>query len=252
MDLLSLHNSPEAISDATRAIRDGILHRSSDIRDPNFDSIHRDDLAALFASYDDTFFGRWLGETVRAKTGTPLTFRLSSTMTRAGGKTIHTRIPLRAGGYQWHFEIAIASQLLFMTFREVERAVTVCGLPCEDRLQALQRIMEHEILHLAELLAWNKSSCSQRRFKSLAKNIFGHADTKHDLVTPRERAQVTHDIHLGQHVEFEFAGVRRVGVVNRVHRRATVLVESRKGIPYSNGKKYEKFYIPLPMLKAVQ
>ncbi len=118
-------------------------------------------------------------------------------------------------------------------------------------MQALQRIMEHEIIHLAELLAFDNSSCSAARFKLLAKNIFGHADTKHDLVTPREHAAVTQGIKVGQSVEFRFQGVRHVGRVNRIHHRATILVESGKGMKHSDGKKYVKFYIPVPMLAPV-
>jgi len=81
-----------------------------------------------------------------------------------------------------------------MTFGDIERPVEVCGLPCVDRLAALQRIMEHEIIHLAEFLTWGKSSCGKTRFKQMAKGIFSHAGTKHDLVTPHERASVRQGI----------------------------------------------------------
>lgn len=249
MDLLNLQNSPELIASRTNAIHKAILDGSQNIREQNFTTIHTDDLARMFAFYDESFFKGWLGQSVILKTGNPLTFRLSSTMTRAGGKTIRRRLPLKGGGHITRFEIAIGSRLLFMTFSGIEREVVVCGLTCKDRLEALQRIMEHEIIHLAELLAWDKSSCSASRFKGLAMNIFGHADTKHDLVTPHEHAAVEHDIRLGQKVEFQFEGVRHVGVVNRIHHRATILVECDKGMTYSNGKKYLKFYIPLPMLR---
>lgn len=53
-------------------------------------------------------------------------------------------------------------------------------------------------------------------------------------------------------VEFEFRGERRVGIVNRVHQRATVLVEDPRGQRYRNGKTYAKFYIPLPELRAAR
>ena len=59
-------------------------------------------------------------------------------------------------------------------------------------------------------------------------------------------------VHLGGTVEFDDDGRRRVGRVNRVHRRATVLVEDAKGRPYSDGKNYLKFYVPLDMLKLQQ
>jgi hypothetical protein len=50
---------------------------------------------------------------------------------------------------------------------------------------------------------------------------------------------------VGGLVSFEFEGRRLVGRVSRVNRRATVLVEDAMGLPYSDGKKYQKFYVPL-------
>ena len=43
--------------------------------------------------------------------------------------------------------------------------------------------------------------------------------------------------------------VRHVGVVNRITRRATILVESATGVMYTNGKRYQKFYVPLGHLQ---
>jgi hypothetical protein len=251
VDLLALSNSPETISAKTAAIGAALLRQSRNVHEPNFSSIHTDDLDRLFALYDAEFFGNWLARTVIAKSGNPITFRLSSTMTRAGGKTIRTQIPRMFKADIIHFEIAVGARLLFMTFDDVRRPVDVCGLPCENRLEALQRIMEHEIIHLAEMLAWGKSSCSAGRFRSLARNIFGHADTKHQLVTPRERAAVQHTIRVGQNVEFEFDGRRHIGRVNRIHHRATVLVPDSGGRKYTDGKTYMKFYIPLSMLRPL-
>ena len=121
-------------------------------------------------------------------------------------------------------------------------------MPCTDRLSALQRIMEHEMLHLLEFLVWDTSSCSAKRFKSLARGIFGHGASTHDLVTPAERARAKFDLRVGDAVTFDFQGRPLTGVVNRVNRRATVLVESPRGSRYTNGKRYEKFYVPPAML----
>jgi len=89
-------------------------------------------------------------------------------MTRAGGKTIRTVVPQTSGKPEVFYGIAIASRLLFMTFGDIDRPVIVCGLTCDNRLHALQRIMEHEIIHLFELLTWDKSSCSAKRFQGIA------------------------------------------------------------------------------------
>ncbi len=251
VDLLAIHNPPALIAARFAQIHQAVLGQSLSIREENFRAIGTDDLALLFRLYDETFFDGWLSNAIASTAGASLGFRLSSTMTRAGGKTIRMRLALPSGIKGSRYEIAIASRMLFMNFTDDNRPVTVCGLACHNRLEALQRIMEHEMLHLAEMLFWGKSSCSAPRFKSMAANIFGHADTKHALVTPREHAEIQHAVKIGSRVEFEFDGKRLAGLVNRIHHRATVLVESPGGIRYRDGKTYQKYYIPLPMLRAV-
>ncbi len=251
MDLLAVQNSPETIAARRAGIRAALLQSSPNIRQGDFERIGVEDVASLVAMYDREFFGGWLMPAVKEKTSLPLLFRLSSTMTRAGGKTSRYRRRAHGGGICTRYEIAVASRMLFMTFRDVQRDVAVGGLPCSDRLDALQRILEHEIIHLAEMLAWDESSCSGPRFRKLARDIFGHTEKWHFLVTAREHAAVAHGIRVGETVEFDFDGRRRVGRVNRVHRRATVLVEDPKGQPYTDGKSYLKFYVPLDMLKLV-
>jgi len=249
VELLSLHNPPDEIASLTAIIHAAILRESDCLKQPNFESIGADDLARLFDLYHHAFFKGLLAQSVKEKTGLPLVFRLSSTMTRAGGKTILHRRRMPGGEVKTRYEIAVASQMLFMTFKQADRPVVVSGLACKNRLEALQRILEHEIIHLVELIVYGKTSCSRRRFKDLAANIFGHAGTTHTLVSPAEHAATQHGIRVGGMVSFEFEGRRLVGRVNRAHRRATVLVEDACGQPYSDGKKYQKFCVPLAMLR---
>jgi hypothetical protein len=252
MDLLLLHNSLEVIDARRAAIRLALLQSSRNIRQGDFERVGVEDVASLVAMYDREFFGGWLAGALRDRTHVPLEFRLSTTMTRAGGKTSRYRRRVRGGGIFTRYEIAVASRMLLMTFRDVQRDVAVGGLKCADRLDALQRILEHEILHLAEMLVWDESSCSGPRFRKLARDIFGHTQKWHLLVTAREHAAVTHGIRVGAGVEFDLDGRRWVGRVNRIHRRATVLVEDAKGRAYSDGKNYLKFYVPLDRLKPQQ
>jgi hypothetical protein len=81
----------------------------------------------------------------------------------------------------------------------------------------------------------------QANFHDLSRRIFGHEGTSHDLVTPREVASERHGIRVGDRVRFEHEGRRRVGLVHRVIRRATVLVEDPRGRPYSDGGRYATF-----------
>ena len=146
-----------------QAFRDDVLNCSGCIRKPNFDSFGAGDIRLIFDLYDETFFDGLLRESLG---NVPLDFRLSKRMTRAGGKT--SRWKHRNSKTAERFEITISATLLFTSFTTNQRAVEVTGIECNNRLDALFRIMEHEIVHLAELIAWDRSSCSQQRFQSIA------------------------------------------------------------------------------------
>jgi hypothetical protein len=237
----------ETIRGRTAQIHANVLSRSPYIRAPNFTRIHPDDLALLFAEYDSRFFAGQVKETLGT---TPLYFRLSQRMTSSGGKT--ARFADRSSGGRW-YEISASTTMLFGCFTaEDHRPVTTSGITCRDRLDALQRVMEHEIVHLIEMLLWVKSSCSQPRFHSITRRFFGHTENKHNLITPKERALVKFGIRPGVKVRFRFDGIERTGIVNRVSKRATVLVEDGTGRRYSDGKHYAKFYVPVQMLEAVE
>lgn len=147
------------------------------------------------------------------------------------------------------FEIAVSSTLLFQTFADVERPIKVTGVLCHNRLEALQRIFEHELIHLVEMLLWQASCCGAPRFKDIAGRFFGHKESNHQLITPDERAREKFGIRPGDRVTFEMDGLPYTGVVNRVTKRATILVEDSRGPRYSDGKRYAKFYIPVGMLE---
>jgi hypothetical protein len=102
------------------------------------------------------------------------------------------------------------------------------------------------------MLVWTKSSCSAPRFQSIAEGLFGHTRHTHALITPRERALTEHGVRPGSRVRFRIDGAEHVGVVNRVTKRATVLVEDGRGAKYSDGKLYSKFYVPVGMLEMVE
>jgi len=251
--ITTTHLPPELVRDHTQAIYQRLLTESARIKAGNFSAITSTDLARLFDLYDERFFRGHLRGTLQEQQSL-LNFRLAPRMTRAGGKTYRRRPRLRQPGQQVqpsYFEIAISTPLLFQSFRDVEREVRINGHLCEDRLQALQRIMEHELLHLIEMLVWDKSSCKGANFKRLAQRLFAHTDVTHDLVTQHERAAVQFALAVGDRVAFQFEGVRLIGFVNRITRRATVLVPHEKGTRYSDGGRYVKYYIPLGQLEKI-
>lgn len=238
--------SPEEIAGRTREIYVETLRGSRHLEGGNFTVLHPDDLERLFALYDRLFFE---GRCWQALDGRPLRFRVSPRMTNAGGKTTRYSRWGRTG--REAYEITVSSTLLFQAFADVARPITVTGLMCRDRLEALQRIFEHELVHLAEMLVWTDSSCRRARFQAVASGFFGHTEHTHRLITPRERALVRFGIRPGMRVRFRFEGAAYVGFVHRVTKRATVLVADPRGARYSDGRRYLKFYVPIGLLELV-
>lgn len=226
-----------------------ILEKSSYLESGNFELIHPSDLELLFSLYEEIFFENRIRETLQE---IPLYFECSNRMTSAGAKTesFIRRLPDGTKKVDY-FVIKVSTKLLYNTFEEGDRDITVTGILCKDRLQAMQRLFEHELIHLLELLIWNNSSCSAHRFQSIAHRFFGHTQHTHQLITPRERARTEFSLEVGCRVKFDFEGETFIGFINRITTRATVLVESSKGRRYSDGKQYQKFYIPLDWLKRV-
>jgi len=251
LPLFLAHPPPaEQIADRTRRIYDAVRARSPHITAGNFTACAASDLALLFDLYDEQFFAGAVGRLVQA-TGAPLTFQFSPRLTRSAGLTKRFAPRGRAAGPSrpGRFEIILSSALLFQTFTDVERTVRVNGVVCGDRLEAAQRVFEHELLHLVEMLLWGASSCAAPRFRGLAQSWFAHTEARHELVTQQERARARFDVGVGDRVAFRFEGAEYTGVVNRITRRATVLVESERGQRYTDGKRYLKFYIPLALLR---
>jgi hypothetical protein len=242
--LAALHHEPAEVAAKAEAIRAAVLGRSAHVREGNFTALGVADLRLLVDRYDADFFDGLLGRMLREDGAYPIGLRLSERMTSAAGKTFAR---LRRGRVE--YEVAVSTFLLFGSFREPGRPVTIGGLACRDRLDALQRIMEHELLHLAEFLGWGASSCAQPNFHALSRQVFGHEGTTHDLLTPREVAATTHGLRVGDLVRFEHEGRAHLGRVNRITKRATVLVEDPRGRPYSDGKRYAAYYVPMAMLR---
>ncbi len=236
----------DEIAARTKQIYATVLSNSEYIDDSNFTRIHPNDLEILFAAYDRKFFD---GQIKQSLGEVPLHFGLSKRMTSSAGKT--ACYSGGSNGRRW-YEISVSTTILFGCFAEDDhRPISGSGIVCHDRLDALQRVMEHELAHLIEMILWGKSSCAKSRFHSISFRFFGHTENKHRLITPKEKAIVKYGIKPGMTVRFRVDGVEQKGIVNRINKRATVLVEDRRGERYSNGKHYAKFYVPVQLLEAV-
>ncbi|MBC8353464.1 MAG: SprT-like domain-containing protein [Planctomycetes bacterium] len=238
------------ISAATRAIYEDSLRGSNHLSGGNFSSIHTGDLERLFDLYDERCFDGGCREMLG---DTPLSFRLSKRMTSAAGKATRLRHrDRRTKEVSTEYEIAVSTTLLFQTFEDDDRSIVMSGIECRNRLEALQRVLEHEMVHLIEFLIWQNSSCSAKRFQSVANRFFSHTEHTHQLITPRERALTKFGIKPGTRVSFRLDGEHYMGVVNRITKRATVLVEDRRGVRYTDGKRYTKFYVPVALLNPAE
>ncbi|MBL8816923.1 MAG: hypothetical protein JNL58_12915 [Planctomyces sp.] len=234
---------------AFEAIHHQVLDNSRWMKSADFNTFHANDLAFMFDRYDSLIFGNAIRD---ALGGRPLTFRLSKRQTRSGGQTSWKRKRrVQPGEPAEEFEISVSSHLLFQTFRSETREIRVTGLPCENRLQAMQRIVEHEIVHLSELIVWQQSGCKKRRFQEIAEGLFGHLEHTHQLVTTRELAATNHGIRRGSLVIFQFEGLEYKGVVVKITKRATVLVPDGRGQLYNDGNRYLKYYVPISGLRAI-
>ncbi len=230
-------------------IYQSLMRKSRTIKQPNFSSFESRDLRLLFEMYDDIFFDGQLDQTLSTMQS-DLSFRLSRRMTSAGGKTTRWHYP-KALHRPPKFEIALSATLLFESFKD-SRPVMVTGLPCHNRLEAMQRVMEHEIIHLTEMLVWYHSSCSANRFLRIANNLFKHKQASHELLTPADKALSDLGIQVGDTVRFQIDGKVMQGLVNRITRRATVLVENSEGRSYTDGVRYQKYYVPLEQLSPAK
>jgi hypothetical protein len=249
-ELLSRPNTEWARRDLWQeSIGQTVLVASKAMDSRNFQRVAKQDLERMAEAYDSKFFK---GLCLPLARSYGMSFRLSSRMTRAGGKTTRTVFRgTRTKPSRTHFEIALSTSLLFQSFRKPGDSIRVCGHDCEDRLTAMQRIVEHEMIHLSEMLAWLQSDCSAGRFQAIARNMFGHTEHRHELITQQERAAKEFNIRAGTRVAFPYEGTVLQGIVNRITRRATILVEDLRGVRYSNGKRYLKYYVPIHQLRPI-
>lgn len=236
-----------AVAARNRQIHDHLLAVSPNLAMANFGTLQSEDLRCLFDQYDRHFFDAAIGAHLDAAA---LSFRVSTRMTSAGGRTV--RFVTRGRPAQTRYEISVSGTLLFQCFNgDDHRSIFVSGVSCGNRLEALQRIMEHELVHVIEGVLWERSSCSAARFQSIASRFFDHRGSTHALITPREHAAVRFGIRPGVPVSFVADGVRRSGFVNRVTRRASVLVSDADGNLFSDGQRYTTFYVPVEQLEIV-
>ena len=229
------------ISELRSKISEKLLQNSRIIEEMNFSAVSVDDLRALFFLYSEYFFNNWFSQYKNMYWHPRHSF--SENMTSAAGKCIRT-----AGRIRYHYEIRISSNIIF-NYGNCEDGVGSGGLIASNRLEALQLVYEHELIHLAEFLYFGDSNCKTDRFKTMANNIFGHKSSYHDLPTNKDIAESEYEIKVGSNVNFEFNGEDFRGQVIRINRRATVLVKNSES---ESDNSYSKYYIPIDHLRKLE
>lgn len=244
-DLTDIKLNDDEIKCKRDNIRNDIIKKSMNIYDGKIKCISVLDLQMLFKLYDRNFFDDYFSESFNGN----IKFSLSSRMTRAAGKTIYSK-NIHEKNPQENYEIRMGVNFFFKYY-EVNRDKFVSGINTKDSLEAFQIVFEHELIHLIELHIFKNSSCSRARFKIMAKNIFGHSDTYHQLPTNKEIACEKYNIKVGDTVSFITDGINYNGIVYKINKRAVVMVFDNKGdYRDSQGNTFSKWHVPMQKLNV--
>jgi hypothetical protein len=212
----------------------------------NFTELTKEHVSCAFALIDKELLGGQLAPLLKQERRT-ISFRVAPRMTARAGQLLTEHAKPR------EHELAISSTLLMQTFQRGSREVVVNGCHCANRTEALLRVVEHEMIHLLFICDGMPAHCRTQSYHGPAfcnavKKLFGHKDYRHDLVTPREVA-ASSGLEAGCTVRFTMSGETLTGKVNRVTKRATVLVKCdaghRDAREFSDGQHYRKFFVPV-------
>jgi len=233
------------INTSKNALRKEFINNSKNIDSGEINRISTEDLEILFCLYDKYFFQNYF---IKKFKGT-ITFSLSKRMSKSAGITISLKSNMALPEEKEKYEIKIGVNFLFQYY-ELSREKTVAGIKTEDSLHALLIIFEHELIHLIEFYLFGNSSCNKKRFKTMAKNFFGHKGVYHSLVTKSEILSNNYGLKIGDRVSFVHKNKVKYGYIYRINKRATVYFLDGKGIYVdSKGNRYLKLYISLELLK---
>lgn len=229
----SRRNDVETIDKRRAAIRTRMAQDSYAVARGMPEALEERDIGLLLRLYDEFFFEGQLYMRLEGR----ITYRFSNRMTKTGGRVRHDR-------KKKTYELALSRALIVRPFSEEGRSYLVNGIRVASSIDAMMCIMEHELVHILEFELNGSSSCGKHPFKTMARNIFGHTDTKHALRIDKENGG-TSGLSVGTRVRFNYRGSVFTGTITRITKRATVVLDaSCKGA-------YQRFYVPLDMLTAI-
>lgn len=214
--------------------------RSLNIKENRIINITPLDLNILFNLYDRYFF-----ENQFKNNDMQINFSISNRMTRAAGKTLCT---YSKNKIVQKIEIRMSVDF-FKKYDYVSREKRVCGIETKDAVDAFMIVFEHELVHVLEFLNFKSSNCRGSRFKEIAKMIFMHEESYHELPTTREIAKERFNVQIGDKVAFKYKGSLQIGILYKINKNAVVMVKDKNG-QYGDGagNRFTKWYVPLELL----
>ncbi|MDD4168725.1 MAG: SprT-like domain-containing protein [Desulfotomaculaceae bacterium] len=244
LNLMATTLSPGATLAKRTCVFDRLTASSPNIKSATLTRISTADLRLLFELYDKIFFDHRFTQVYQGR----LKFSLSQRMTKSAGKTFFPRHPDKISPGEMTIEIRMGTDFFFK-YDEIDCDKTVCGITTTSALEAFLLVFEHELCHVIEFIHFNNSNCSGKRFKTIAKNIFGHTASYHELPTHRQIARVKYGLKIGDPVTFTYEGKKVKGILYNINKRATVMVGDKNGnYTDKRGNRYTKYYVPLEFL----
>ncbi len=230
----------KTIRNKRKIISQKLKNESETVKSDKIQRISTHDLRLLHEYYDEIFFDNWFKNNFEGI----LIFNFSRKMTKSAGITKCPKDVAQIPAWQVKIEICLGIDFFFK-FDHLEGNKNACGIESTSSLEALQIIFEHELIHALEFLLYRKSDCKKDRFKLTAKDIFGHTQSHHQLPTNHKIAGERYGIYVGDKVRFMFEKKRLTGIVNKINKRATVLVLNPDGsFVDKHGNKYLKYLVP--------
>lgn len=244
-DILEIRYTEEEIKYKRNQAAELLMARSAHVKGSDLAAVSNQDLQLLFECYDQVFFDHWFKDCF------PGTVRLSFSrrMIKSAGKTYYPKNADFARLDDLIIQVKISIDMIF-AYGEVENANRVGGITTGSSLEALQVVLEHELIHVIEFIHFQQSNCRKERFKTMAYRIFGHTDSFHSLPTSQQIARLKLGLAVGDRVVFPAEGQLREGLLYGVHKRAVVMVPDQQG-DYADkqGQRFTKYYVPLSILK---
>ena len=180
-------------------------------------SLHADpellDIDYLFKLYDNLYFDGELSKNFN------IIIRCSNKLTRSAGMVNFSKRRSEA-------KISLSLALIFKSYQNNAQGFLVNGIFCNNPVEALMRVLEHEIVHLIEYVLYGKSNCNDPQFFKIAFDLFGHTENKHMLGIELKNYIDIKDLKKGDIVSFPYHGKIHTGSIINIKKNVTVAVDT--------------------------